>query len=160
MKNTDCIICGSNEKGTLANQNFKDKYLELLNPKYNKTTRKWVKCEICGFIYHDPLLDKTDTKNLYDKFRDISFRNESPDEYFNRIVDLPPNESENHHKVAWLYDNLTNLLPNNSKVLDVGCGGGVFMHSLKKKCPTANFMGSNPLNYLQTWLRAGLIVLF
>ena len=79
MKNTDCIICGSNEKVTLANQNFKDKYLELLNPKYNKTTRKWVNCEICGFIYHDPLLDKTDTKNLYDKFRDISFRNEDLD---------------------------------------------------------------------------------
>ena len=28
-------------------------------------------------------IDKTNTKNLYDKFRDISFRNESPDEYFN-----------------------------------------------------------------------------
>jgi SAM-dependent methyltransferase len=89
-------------------------------------------------------LDETDTKNLYNKFRDSSFRNENPDDYFDRIVNLPPKESENHHKVAWLNYNLNDLLPKNSKVLDVGCGGGVFLHVLKNKIPNCKIFGLEP----------------
>ena len=144
MKNIDCIICGSKHKSTLASQQFKDKYLELLNPEYNKTTRRWVKCKNCGFIYHDPLLDETDTKNLYDKFRNSSFRNEKPDDYFNRIVNLPPEESENHHKITWLNESLKGSLPIDCKVLDVGCGGGVFLHALKNKKPNCQLYGLEP----------------
>ena len=144
MKNIDCIICGSIDKRTLVSQQFKDKYLELLNPEFNKTTRKWVKCKACGFVYHDPLLDKTDTKNLYSKFRDSSFRNESPDKYFNRIINIPFEESENHHKVTWINESLKGLLPVNCKVLDVGCGGGVFLYSLKNTMPNCQIFGLEP----------------
>jgi 2-polyprenyl-3-methyl-5-hydroxy-6-metoxy-1,4-benzoquinol methylase len=144
VKYIDCILCGSKEKITLASQQFKDKYLELLNPEYNKTTRKWVKCQTCGFIYHNPILDKTDTKNLYLKFRDNSFRNENPDDYFNRIISLPKNESENYYKVAWLNKSLKNFLPPNFKVLDVGCGGGVFLYALRKEIPGCQIYGLEP----------------
>ena len=143
MKYIDCILCGSPNKTIIVSQQFTDKYLELINPEYNKITRKWVKCE-CGFIYHQPLLDKTDTKNLYNKFRDTSFRNENPDDYFNRIISLPKNKSENYHKVAWLNKSLKDLLPRNCKVLDVGCGGGVFLYTLRKEIPGSQIYGLEP----------------
>lgn len=143
MKNVDCILCGSSNKTTIVSQQFTDKYLELINAEYNKTTRNWVKCE-CGFIYHQPLLDKTDTKNLYNKFRDTSFRNENPDDYFDRIINIPPEKSENQHKVTWLHERLDKSLPRNCKILDVGCGGGVFLHTLKIRIPHCQISGLEP----------------
>ena len=89
-------------------------------------------------------MDKTDTKNLYLKFRDTSFRNENPDDYFDRIINIPPEESENHHKVTWLNDSLKNSLPNSCKILDVGCGGGVFLHALKNKISNCQVSGLEP----------------
>ena len=143
MKSVDCILCGSSNKTTIVSQQFTDKYLELINLEYNKTTRNWVKCE-CGFIYHQPLLDKTDTKNLYNKFRDTSFRNENPDDFFDRIISIPPEKSENHQKVNWLLESLDGSLPRNCKILDVGCGGGVFLHTLKTKIPYSQISGLEP----------------
>lgn len=98
------------KKSTIVSQQFNDKYLELLNPTYNEITREWVECENCGFVWRDPLLDIADTKNLYDKFRDTSFRNESPDDYFERITNLRAEESGNSHKVTWLSESLSSLL--------------------------------------------------
>ncbi len=132
MKSIDCIICGSKKKKCLRKQDFDDPYLRLLNQNYDMSTvRQWVTCEGCGFIYREPTLDKADLALLYHRFRDLSFRSESPDDYFSRITSLPVNESENHEKVAWLYDNL-NEKKKSGWLLDIGCGGGVFIHTFKR----------------------------
>jgi len=133
MRNVDCINCGSKERLTLAKQSFDDEYLDLIDHKYNKIERQWVKCEKCKLIYHNPQLDKKDIDILYSKFRDKSFRNEVADEYFQRIISLPPNQSENYKKIEWLGSKITSYLEKGGSILDIGSGGGVFLNSFINK---------------------------
>lgn len=148
MRKTNCILCCSGRKRTLEEQTFRDDYLELIAPDTHHEARRLVICEDCGFVYHDPQLDELDIQALYDRFRDASFRNESPDAYFDRITSLPRAESENYAKVEWLRAHVPEHLNRNGRLLDVGCGGGVFIHTFLQSCsgwsgagvePTASF---------------------
>ena len=129
MRIVNCIISASDRKRTLDEQRFKDDYLELINPLYQNELRSLVICEGCGFVYHDPQLDERDIAVLYDKFRDASFRNESPDTYFDRITSLPKDQSENFSKVQWIRERLSKFTVMKGRLLDIGCGGGVFIHT-------------------------------
>lgn len=144
MKNINCIVCGSVQKEILVNQTFEDYYLNLINPNYRSQVRRLVACNECGFVYHDPQLDKSDLNTLYHRFRDLSFRNETPDEYFDRITLLPADQSENSQKIAWLIDRVPERLAVGKKLLDIGCGGGVFIHSFLKAFPSWTACGVEP----------------
>lgn len=74
MRSADCIICGPTRKRLLQNQNFKDEYVELVDSRYHKESRRLVICESCGLVYHDPQFDGADLEVLYARFRDESFR--------------------------------------------------------------------------------------
>jgi len=140
----ECPDCGSIKTTTLVEQRFDDKYLSLINESYNDIERAWVKCEKCNMIYHNPQLDEDDTKKLYSKFRDKLFREEEEDDYFERIISIPESESENYHKVQWLVGSISNKTLENSKILDVGCGGGVFLHALMKVVSSKHIFGLEP----------------
>ena len=133
MKNVNCYLCGSDVKKLLMENITEDYYLELINPEYKKTKRQWVACGDCGFVYQDPQLDANDMQVLYEKFRDSNFRNETPDEYFDRIAFLPDEESENASKVNRISTNLKDFLNKKGKIMDIGCGGGVFLHTFLSK---------------------------
>lgn len=144
MRNVDCIICKSEKKQVLMEQAFKDYYIELINPAYYDGERKIVICEDCGFVYRDPQLDAEDLKILYDRFRDMSLRGEAPDAYFDRITSLPPAESENTAKAAWLTRHIYEHLAKPGRHLDIGCGGGVFIHTFLEKNPDWLAFGVEP----------------
>jgi SAM-dependent methyltransferase len=144
MRIVNCIICASDRKRTLEEQHFKDDYLELIDPLYQNELRSLVICEECGFVYHDPQLDERDIAVLYDKFRDVSFRNESPDAYFDRITSLPKDQSENFSKVQWLRERLSKFTVKKGRLLDIGCGGGVFIHTFLQNCPGWTACGVEP----------------
>jgi 2-polyprenyl-3-methyl-5-hydroxy-6-metoxy-1,4-benzoquinol methylase len=144
MKSLDCILCGSALKDTIAVQSFKDLYLELIDPKYQNIDRKLVSCQKCGFVYHDPQLDDRDALILYEKFRDFTFRNESDDDYFDRITSYPESESENHHKFEWIRNIDSNFINRGGDLLDVGCGGGVFIYTFLKNAPGWDAWGVEP----------------
>jgi SAM-dependent methyltransferase len=129
MRTVSCLVCRSDRKAVLEQQTFKDDYLELIDAKYNQQPRALVLCSDCGFVYHEPQLDQRDTQTLYDKFRDASFRQESPDQYFDRITSLPKAQSENTAKVDWLREHLPDATRKPGRLLDIGCGGGVFIHT-------------------------------
>ena len=129
MKHKDCTLCNSENKSTIAKQEFKDEYLTLIDSELNKVKRAWVKCDDCGLIYHDPQLEESETDILYAKFRDTSFRGEVADEYFDRITSIPNPESENYIKVQWLRNQISNHLNNGGNILDIGSGGGVFLYT-------------------------------
>jgi SAM-dependent methyltransferase len=133
MKNNNCILCQSNNKTVIAKQAFKDEYLTLIDPKLNEVTRAWVECDDCNLIYHDPQLEECETKDLYLKFRDSSFRGEVADDYFDRIVSIPESESENHIKAEWISGNISDHIEKKGSVMDIGSGGGVFLHTFLKK---------------------------
>jgi len=129
MKNNNCILCQSNNKTVVAKQAFEDEYLTLINPELNKLQRAWVECNDCKLIYHNPQLEEFETKDLYLKFRDPSFRDEVADEYFDRIVSIPASDSENHIKVDWISGNISSCIEKNGSIMDIGSGGGVFLHT-------------------------------
>ncbi len=142
----DCPLCGSKSKDVLTVQKFKDDYLDMINPSYQDSIREIVKCNDCDFIYRSPALDSNDLEVLYKKFRDMSIRDETPDEYFNRITSLPNPESENYQKILWINNYIPKFLPSTGSVLDVGCGGGVFLNTFKKTFCDWNLFGVEPTN--------------
>lgn len=144
MRETNCIICKSERKQTLEEQGFRDEYLDLIDPAYQDDPRRLAVCEDCGFVYHDPQLDERDIETLYDKFRDASFRNESPDAYFDRITSLPKAGSENQAKVEWLRVHAAETLRGGGRLLDIGCGGGVFIHTFLQNFPGWDAAGVEP----------------
>jgi 2-polyprenyl-3-methyl-5-hydroxy-6-metoxy-1,4-benzoquinol methylase len=142
MKSGECFLCGSNKYSTLDTQDFNDEYLALIDNKYNSVQRKIVKCVDCDLIYRDPQLDGEDLKVLYEKFRDYSVRNESADQYFERITSLSKAESENEAKIDWMKINCK--LEGEGAILDIGCGGGVFLHTFGTHYPNWRLHGVEP----------------
>lgn len=147
MRTVSCFICGSGRKKTVYEQRFKDRYLELINPVYQSDPRLLVVCQECGFVYHDPQLDHPDIAVLYSRYRDDAFRNESPNEYFDRITSLPKSESENYAKIEWLCTALPDFMKRDGRLLDIGCGGGTFIRTFLDNNPdwTACGVESTPL---------------
>ena len=130
---TSCILCGSGASVIVQKQTGHDEYLQLLQIDHEKSERSWIKCLDCGLVRQSSTLDHDETTKLYLMFRNRSIRSENPDEYFERITSLPPDESENFQRCVWMQDEI----PISGSVLDIGCGGGVFLHKF------IEFFGSN-----------------
>jgi SAM-dependent methyltransferase len=122
-----CLVCDSHDYSVVQKQTGPDTYLELLLQDHEALERFWIRCLGCGLIRQKSILDTAETKKLYLLFRDRTIRPENPDEYFDRISSLPADESENYQRCVWL----NNEIPRAGKILDIGCGGGVFLHQFK-----------------------------
>lgn len=144
MRTTICPLCGCPEKKILKIQTFKDLYLDMIDASYMNMERTIVECKNCSFIYRNPTLDENDLDVLYKKFRDMSLRGETPDEYFDRITSLPEDQSENFSKLIWIKEFLSEYLPLNGNILDVGCGGGVFLSTFNNAYAHWNMYGIEP----------------
>ena len=87
-------------------------------------------------MFHNPVLDEEDRQLLYERFRNTSLLNESPDSYFDRIITLAPAESENYQKIDGILAGLgSSFFERRGHILDVGCGGGVFIHTFNSIYP-------------------------
>jgi len=140
-----CPFCQNKNRKELQIQNFEDIYNNLINPELNKTTRYWYECSSCNFIYRSPKLTEDEQEILYEKYRDVSFRSEKPNDYFDRITKYSNKESENYQKVSWLMKKINSyILDKKNKVLDVGCGGGVLLHKIKEMLPKSVTYGVEP----------------
>jgi len=144
MKNVDCYTCGSNQKEELIAQEGRDPYLSLVDDRYHELRRSWWTCENCGLIYRSPVLNTEDITTLYHQYEKDIFKNENPDEYFDRITSLPPNISENYQKAVWLkqhLESLSSLDIKNIRILDIGCGGGTLLYTLSEVFGNRNTFG-------------------
>jgi SAM-dependent methyltransferase len=144
MKKINCISCDSSENTVFKEQLFNDKYLDLIDPKLNKIERQWVKCNKCSFIFHNPQLNSQEIIDLYDKYRDSSFRNETSDEYFDRITSLPSSQSENLEKIIWIENNIKRHIESDGSILDIGSGGGVFLYTFLQRYTKWSAYGVDP----------------
>ena len=149
MEYSNCSLCGSDKFSVLETQTFHDSYLDLIDKNYQEVERKLVKCENCGLIYRSPTLSSSDIEVLYSHFRDSSVLSETPKDYFTRISSLPPDSSENFQKIIWLRDRIPNHLTAPSNILDIGCGGGVLLHTFNIIFLVGNAMVLNLLKYSQ-----------
>jgi len=126
-----CKNCGSHEGKILIDvSNAKDTYLDYLGIEYLNLKRQYRKCDNCGLVYRTIALDKDEKNLLYKHYRDEVFRNETKEDYFERITSLPIEDSENYEKCKFLDPYITEC--NNKKILDVGCGAGVFLYSFSR----------------------------
>lgn len=134
MKDSACILCSSKQRVELFAQAGNDPYLDLVSPHLHDVKRSWYICEGCGFVYRSPVLDDSELENLYKNYEKNVFRETHPDDYFDRIVSLSNEESENWQKVNWVKSSLESIKnwdrQKKPRILDVGCGGGTLLYSL------------------------------
>jgi SAM-dependent methyltransferase len=131
MRDVSCYFCGSQHAVVIDTQDFDDEYLSYVDPAYLTKPRYWKACEECGGIYHSPALDADDIERLYtERYRRHSLKDElSPDAFFDKIVSLPRESSENWEKVVWLSSRIGNTADTGEQpaLLDVGCSAGMFI---------------------------------
>lgn len=137
MKEVSCYMCGADSRTTLFKQQGRDPYFEIVFGPGKDVDLYWHVCNHCGFVYRSPMLDEQESARLYDHYEEDVFKDCDPDEYFDRIVGLPDPESENAQKTAWLGYFLGKHAGDRSfvsmSVLDVGCGGGTLLYTLREK---------------------------
>jgi SAM-dependent methyltransferase len=136
VKHCACYFCGGEERRSLVEQKFEDRYLALIDPGLNREARAIVECTACGFVFHYPTLTDQELETLYARYRNAEFRSETPDQYFDRIVSLPTDESLNYQKTTVLNNYVDAYMPAKPvrRMYDVGTGGGVFVKTFLDHC--------------------------
>ncbi|MDO8658183.1 MAG: class I SAM-dependent methyltransferase [Candidatus Levybacteria bacterium] len=121
MVNISCAICGKNQQtkvlypSTLKEENISaHTYSARRLP--DKLHYRFLKCQRCGLIFSSPIFEQAKIINLY---------KESSCNYNDQI----PYVTKTYLK---LFERVRNSLSENPKVLEVGCGNGFFLNSLKK----------------------------
>ena len=77
-----------------------DKYLAAVFDEPPKIDMNWMICMDCALIYRSPVLDHDEYERLYKNYDTDVFVDQSPDEYFNKIVSLPIGKSENRERLT------------------------------------------------------------
>ena len=143
MIKINCKECNTRVGKVVINvDNEPDTYLDYLNIDYTNATREYIKCDNCGLIYRSFILDSSEKELLYKHFRDFELRHETKEQYFKRIISLPVEDSENYAKCQFLEKYIFKKSKN--KILDVGCGAGVFLYTFKEIFNNWQALGIEP----------------
>jgi SAM-dependent methyltransferase len=127
-----CPLCENTESVVIRRVTSADHYLDLIGKSYTSASRAWLQCANCGLIHNATRLSEQEIAELYARFRNQEWRNESPDQYFDRITSLPDSESENSQKFRIINRATSVSQRGEGSVLDVGCGGGVLIETMRK----------------------------
>ena len=128
----DCYLCGSNQADILFKQEGHDPYLAKVHKSVLDCEFNWMVCNECSFVYRSPALSDPELDTLYKSYDQDVFSTTTPDDYFDKIISLSNDESENWQKIAWLKEIITGTGRQDiSHVLDIGCGGGTLLHTAK-----------------------------
>lgn len=143
MKPDHCLICGEANARTLFAYDAPDVYERAIGVDCDDYARAWVRCTSCGFAY-SRYRRSVDIDVVYDDaYRNESalFRGESSRSRFERIVALPPEESEAVQRremlEAILFERHPGLRARREggdarrapRLLDAGGGSGVFAYT-------------------------------
>jgi len=142
MKRTNCYLCKSYNAELLFTFMGDDKYLAAVFDEPPKIDMNWMICRDCALIYRSPVLDHNEYERLYENYDTDVFSDQSPDEYFNKIISLPIGKSENREKIKWLKGIISNEgKSQNLNILDVGCGGGTLLHVVNEELQPKKMCG-------------------
>jgi SAM-dependent methyltransferase len=133
-----CLLCGEKSATTLRSYSAPDVYERTVGISDAGYQREWVQCRNCKFIYSRYSRDPEILDQLYEQaYRgNVPWRKGSTREIFDRVVSLPPEESETHARVAWIKQKISELeqagllvaASRTKRLLDVGGATGVFAY--------------------------------
>lgn len=136
-----CKLCGDTAGEVILDVSAcADTYMDYLAIDYRQVTRSYKACRSCGLVYRDPQFSEQEKKQLYQHFRDVSLRRETGEAYFQRVTNLPRDESENYEKYQYLQPHLAT----SGRLLDVGAGFGVFIYGFARHFPEWQVKGIEP----------------
>jgi hypothetical protein len=131
-----CYRCGSDNYKMLFAQKRKDPYWQLVNKHNPIIQMTWVSCTNCGLTYRIEQLEPDEVGILYKRYRDVTLKEESAEQYYDRIISIPSDRSENYHRSVEFRSLISRFISSNKKVhLDIGTGAGVFIHTFRTVCP-------------------------
>ncbi len=134
MKYVNCYLCGSSLSDILFKQEGHDPYLAKVFDPLPYENLNWLACRDCGFVYRSPALTDQELDTLYKSYDQDVLSMTTPDDYFDKIISLSNEESENWQKISWLKDVVKSTGRHEiSNALDIGCGGGTLLHTARQQ---------------------------
>lgn len=121
MINTRCAICGNNKNTkVLYKSSFVKNKLDAKTFSARRTPDRlhyrFIKCDKCGLIFSNPILDKKEINKLYFK---SGFNYDLESEYLKKT----------YFKYFKKYLSTKDI--KSKKILEIGCGNGFFLQELK-----------------------------
>lgn len=135
------MLCRGRNTRIIFSYDHPDQYEKAVGVSDEGYIRKWIQCKHCGLHYSIYSRDETVLDSIYTSYRskDVSWRKESPQETFEKVIKLPPEESETVFRVAWIKKHLQKMREDKiigkgdspRRLLDIGGGAGIFAHAFQ-----------------------------
>jgi hypothetical protein len=137
-----CLVCQSHDYKVVFAYNEPDPYEHAIGITSEGYWRQWVQCTKCGLYYSRYSRAETALDAIYiSAYRDgnASWRVTNTEEMFQRIISLPPEQSETKYRVNWIKSQLhaywsSDFIekdPPPYKLLDIGGATGVLAHEFR-----------------------------
>ena len=153
-KNKTCLICGNNSYKTIYNYDVPDQYENKVGVSSKNYYREWVQCTECDFLYSiysrdESILDTIYTESYRDK--NTAWRNGTTEEIFDKVVKLPPSESETKFRLQWIKTNMEQLWSHGIatkesyplNLLDIGGGNAIFAYEFQDENWNVHIVDAN-----------------
>ena len=137
-----CLICGGERRAVIFSYDRPDDYEQAVGVGAEGYDRNWVACDGCGFRYSAYSRDPEVLDRIYeDGYRSTgsAWREEQTEALFERILALPPDQSETVQRIRWIKTEIKDLSAAGffaasgrpARLLDVGGATGIFAYSFK-----------------------------
>ena len=177
MTKQSCLICAHTDALTLFSYDQPDVYERKVGICRDGYYRAWVRCSNCGFHYsrynRDPkILDQIYVSGYRNK--DTHWRQNSTEEIFQKVISLPPEDSESHARCVWAKGIISDLIASDIvrwstgpwQMIDIGGATGVFAYTFKGEnwltyivdpAPEGAFIEKFGVTYIKSIYRPGLV---
>lgn len=107
----------------------------------------YLTCNRCELTFRDQIFSAEEATALYaSAYRQHILKSMSGDEYFDKVINIPPDDSELDTETTNLQSLMRGL--NTGKVIDIDCGVWAFLHKLKAATPELPVDGVEPTRHL------------
>jgi 2-polyprenyl-3-methyl-5-hydroxy-6-metoxy-1,4-benzoquinol methylase len=139
-----CPHCGSShhQLALAVGAPENDTYAGLIHVSFPPSVN-YLTCTGCGLTFRDQIFSAQEATSLYaSAYRQHILKDMSGDDYFNKVINIPPGDSELDAKITNLKLLIDGL--NIHKVIDIGCGVGAFLYKLRAAVPELIVEGIEP----------------